>query len=45
MDAALDARAAGSSAAVPQLRALHVKGMVLNALQLAIVVASVPLIV
>ena len=45
IDAALDARAAGSCAAVPQLRALHVKGMLLNALQLAIVVASVPLIV
>ena len=45
MDAELQARAAGTATAVPRLRALHVQGMLLNALQLAIVVAGVPLIV
>jgi len=45
MDTELKARQAGSSTAVPRLRALHVKGMLLNALQLATVAASVPLIV
>jgi hypothetical protein len=45
MDAELEARQGGSSTAVPRLRALHVKGMLLNALQLAAVVGSVPLIV
>jgi hypothetical protein len=45
MDAELQARQAGSSTAVPRLRALHVKGMLLNALQLATVVVSVPLVV
>ncbi|MFO1162568.1 MAG: hypothetical protein U1E60_27280 [Reyranellaceae bacterium] len=44
LDAALQMRDAGSCTAVPQLRALHVKGMLINAVQLAAVVASVPLI-
>jgi hypothetical protein len=45
MDAELEARQAGISTAVSRLRALHVKGMLLNALQLATVVGSVPLII
>ena len=45
MDAELQARAAGIATAVPQLRALHVKGMLVNAVLLAAVVASVPQIV
>jgi hypothetical protein len=45
IDAELQARAAGIATAVPRLRALHVKGMLANALQLAVVVGSVPLIV
>lgn len=44
IDAELQARDAGGSGAVRQLRVLHVKGMLINAVQLAIVVASVPLI-
>ena len=44
MDAELQARAAWIATAVPRLCALHVQGMLLNALQLAIVVAGVPLI-
>ena len=42
MDAQLQARDAGVSSAVRQLRLLHVKGMLFNAAQLAVVVASVP---
>jgi hypothetical protein len=45
IDAELQARAAGAAAAVPRLRALHVKGMLANAIQLVAVVGSVPLIV
>ena len=45
MDAQLQARDAGVSSAVRQLRLLHVKGMLFNAAQLAVVVASVPSIV
>ena len=45
IDAALQARAAGLATAVPRLRALHIKGMLANAIQLAVVVGSVPLIV
>jgi len=45
VDAALQAREAGVSTAVRRLRVLHLKGMLVNAVQLAVVVASVPLIV
>ena len=45
MDAELQAREAGSTAAVVQLRCLHVHTMLINAIQLAIVVACVPLVV
>jgi hypothetical protein len=45
MDAELQAREAGVSAAVRRLRVLHLKGMLVNAVQLTVVVASVPLIV
>lgn len=45
MDAELQMRDAGVAAAVPRLRALHVKGMLINAIQLAAVVASVPLVI
>ncbi len=45
IDAELRARDAGAAGAVRQLRLLHVKGMLLNAVQLAIVMASVPLVV
>ncbi len=45
MDAELRARDAGVATAVRQLRALHVQTMLINAIQLAIVVASVKLIV
>lgn len=45
IDVELRARDAGTSTAVRQLRALHLKGMLVNAAQLAAVVASVPLIV
>jgi len=45
MDAGLQARDAGISTAVRQLRALHLRGMLINAVQLAVVVASVPLVV
>ena len=45
MDAQLQARDTGAAAAVRQLRALHVKGMLINAVQLAVVVACVPRIV
>jgi hypothetical protein len=44
MDAALLARDAGAPTAVRQLRVLHVQGMLFNAIQLAVVVASVPLV-
>ena len=44
IDAELQARLAGVATAVPRLRALHVKGMLANALQLVAVVGSVPLI-
>ena len=45
IDVELQARAAGLATAVPRLRALHVKGMLANAIQLVVVVGSVPLIV
>jgi hypothetical protein len=45
IDAELRARVAGLATAVPRLRALHVKGMLANAIQLVAVVGSVPLIV
>jgi len=45
IDVELQARAAGTATAVPRLRALHVKGMLANAAQLVVVVASVPYIV
>lgn len=45
MDAELQARDAGAAGAIKQLRLLHLKGMLINAAQLAVVVASVPLIV
>ena len=45
IDAELQARAAGVATAVPRLRALHVKGMLANAIQLVVVVGTVPHIV
>ena len=45
LDAALQARDAGVSTAVRRLRVLHLKGILVNAVQLAVVVASVPRIV
>ena len=45
IDAELLARAAGIATAVPRLRALHLQGMLVNAIQLVVVIASVPLIV
>jgi hypothetical protein len=45
MDAELQARDAGVATAVRQLRLLHLKSMMINAIPLAVVVASVPLIV
>ena len=45
IDAELQARDAGVAGAVRQLRLLHVKGMLINAVQLAIVMASIPLVV
>jgi hypothetical protein len=45
LDVALEARAAGAATAVPRLRALHLKGMLLNAILLATVIANVPLVV
>ena len=45
VDAELRARDAGIATAVAQLRVLHVQSMLINAVQLAIVLASVPLIV
>ena len=45
MDAELQARDAGTFSAVRQLRVLHVQGMLINAVQLAAVVAGVPLVV
>jgi hypothetical protein len=45
VDAALRAREAGVAAAARRLRALHLKGMLVNAALLAVVVASVPRIV
>ena len=44
IDAELQARDAGTFTAVRQLRVLHVKGMLINAVQLTAVVASVPLV-
>jgi hypothetical protein len=44
-DAELQARDAGDATAVRQLRVLHVKSMLINAVLLAAVVASVPQIV
>jgi hypothetical protein len=45
IDAELQARAAGIATAVSRLRTLHWKGMLANAIQLVVVVGSVPLIV
>jgi len=45
MDALLQARDAGVASAVRQLRNLHLKSMMINAIPLAVVIASVPLIV
>jgi hypothetical protein len=45
MDAGLRARDAGAAAAVGQLRALHVQCMLINAVQFAIVVAGLKLVV
>jgi hypothetical protein len=45
LDAELRARDAGIANAVRQLRVLHIQSMLVNAVQLAIVLASVPLIV
>jgi hypothetical protein len=45
IDAELQARAAGVATAVPRLRALHVKGMLANAIQLVVVVGTVPHII
>jgi hypothetical protein len=45
MDAEMRAREAGMSTAARRLRALHVKGMLVNAIQLAAAVVGVPLIV
>ena len=45
VDVQLRARDAGVATAVGQLRALHVQSMLINAVQLAIVLASVPRIV
>jgi hypothetical protein len=45
VDAELQAREAGVSTAVRRLRVLHLKGMLVNVVQLAVVVASVLLIV
>jgi hypothetical protein len=45
VDAELRAREAGVPTAVRRLRVLHLKGMLVNAVQLATVMASVPLIV
>jgi hypothetical protein len=45
IDAELQAKAAGASTAVWQLRVLHLKGMLVNAVQFAVVLACVRLIV
>ena len=45
MDAELKARDAGVATAVGRLRALHVRSMLVNAIQFAMVMASVPIIV
>lgn len=45
LDVQLEARDAGVPTAVRQLRALHVQGMLVNALLLVAVIASVPSIV
>ena len=45
MDAELKARDAGVATAVGRLRALHVRSMLVNAVQFAMVMASVPIIV
>ena len=45
MDAQLQARDAGVATAVRQLRVLHLQSMAINAIPLAVVVASIPLIV
>ena len=45
VDAELQARDAGVPTAARQLRVLHVQSMLLNAVQLAIVVACAPLVV
>ena len=45
MDAQLQARDAGVATAVRQLRVLHLQSMAINAIPLAVIVASVPLIV
>ena len=45
MDAELKARDAGVATAVRRLRALHVRSMLVNAVQFAMVMACVPIIV
>ena len=45
MDVQLQARDAGAPTAIRQLRALHLKGMLVNAILLASVIATVPTIV
>jgi hypothetical protein len=45
IDAELQARDAGIATAVRRLRVLHLKGILVNGVQLAVVLASVPLIV
>jgi hypothetical protein len=45
MDSQLQARDAGVADAVRQLRVLHIQCMLINAIQLAIVLAAVPVIV
>jgi hypothetical protein len=45
MDAELKARDAGVSTAVRRLRALHVRSMLVNAVQFIMVMASVPIII
>lgn len=45
LDAELQMRDSGNTTAVRRLRALHLLGMLVNAIQLVAVVASVPLVV
>jgi hypothetical protein len=45
LDAELEMRDAGNAAAIRRLRVLHLLGMLVNAIQLVAVVASVPMVV